>query len=103
MLQAQSLVYWTYKITTFRAVLQTTLRHQKQARKQQTFKTFSQKLQYNDNLNVTILQNNIKTAAAWICKLKALARHDLNTEIGNAEEMYIFYLFRNELCHKFRY
>ena len=53
----------------------------------------------NNDLNVTILQNNIKTAAApryhedkWICKLKTLAPHDLNTEIGDyAKEMYSFY------------
>ena len=51
-----------------------------------------------DDLNVTILQNNIKTAAArryhedkWICKLKTLAPNDLNTEIGDyAKEMYNF-------------
>ena len=53
----------------------------------------------NDDLNVTILQNNIKTASArryhvgkWICKLKTLAPHGLNTEIGDyAKEMYNFY------------
>ena len=51
-----------------------------------------------------MLQNNTKTAAARICKLKTLARHDLNTEIGiYAKAMYVFYLFNNELCHKFRY
>ena len=39
-----------------------------------------------NDLNVTKLQNNIKTAAAqkyyedkWICKLKILAPHGLNT------------------------
>ena len=50
-------------------------------------------------VNVTILQNNIKTAAArryheekWICRLKALALHGLNTKIGAyVEEMYNFY------------
>ena len=48
---------------------------------------------------VTILQNNIKTAAArryhedkWIGKLKYLAPHDLNTEIGDyVKKMYNFY------------
>ena len=49
---------------------------------------------------MTILQNNIKPAAAarryhedkWICKLKTLASHGLNTEIGDyAKEMYNFY------------
>ena len=52
-----------------------------------------------DDLNVTILQNSIETAAArryhqnkWICKLKTLAPHDLNVEIGDcAKEMYSFY------------
>ena len=52
-----------------------------------------------DDLNVTILQNNIETAAArryhegkWICKLKTLAPHDLNIEIGDcAKDMYNFY------------
>ena len=52
-----------------------------------------------DDLNVTILQNNTKTAATrryhedkWICKLKTLAPHGLNTEIGDyAKEMYNFY------------
>ena len=53
----------------------------------------------NDDLNVTILQNNIKTAAArryledkWICKLKPLAPDCFNTKIGDyAKEMYNFY------------
>ena len=52
----------------------------------------------NNDLNKTILQNNIKTAAArryhedkLICKLKTLAPHGLNTEIGDcAKEMYNF-------------
>ena len=52
---------------------------------------------YND-LNVTILQNNIKTVAAWryqegkgICKLKTLDPHGLDTEIGDyAKEIYHF-------------
>ena len=53
----------------------------------------------NNDLNVTILQNNIKIAAArryhedkWIWKLKTLAPHGLNTEIADyAKEMYNFY------------
>ena len=52
-----------------------------------------------DDLNVSILRNNIKTAAArryhenkWICKLKPLAPHGLNIEIDDyAKEMYNFY------------
>ena len=43
MFQAQGLIYWTYRGTTFRAFLQTSLRHQKQARQQRTCKTFSRK------------------------------------------------------------
>ena len=52
-----------------------------------------------NDLNKIILQNNIKTAAArryhedkWICKLRTLAPHGLNTETGEyAKEMYNFY------------
>ena len=52
-----------------------------------------------DDRNVTILQNNIKTAAPrryykdkWICKLKTLAPHGSNTETGDyTKEMYNFY------------
>ena len=62
-------------------------------------KHFHESHNLNNDLNVTILQNNIKTAAArryhedkWICKLKTLAPHGLNTEIGDyAKEMYNFY------------
>ena len=61
-------------------------------------KHFQKSHNLNNDLNVTILQNNIKTAAArrhhedkWICKLKTLAPHGLNTEIGDyAKEMYNF-------------
>ena len=42
----------------------------------------------NTNLNVTILQNDIKTASAqgyhedrWICRLKTLPSNELNTEL----------------------
>ena len=62
-------------------------------------KHFHESHNLNNDINVTILQNNIKTAAArryhedkWICKLKHLAPHGLNTEIGDyAKEMYNFY------------
>ena len=62
-------------------------------------KDFHDSHNLNDDLNVTILQNNIKTAAArrfhedkWICKLKTLAPHGLNTETGHyPKEMYNFY------------
>ena len=74
-------------------------------------KHFHKSHNLNDNLNVNILQNNIKTVAArryhkdtLNCKLKTLALHGLNTEIGDyVKEMYNFYLLSNELCHKFRY
>ena len=57
------------------------------------------KVTTNDNLTVTISQSNIKTATArryhegkYICKLKTLAPHGLNTEIGDyAKELYNFY------------
>ena len=53
----------------------------------------------NNDLKVTILQKNIKTAAVrrfhedkWICKVKTLASYGLNTEIGDyAKEMYNLY------------
>ena len=77
MFQTQGLIYWTYRRTTFRALLQTSLRRRKQARQQRTCKHFHENHNINDDLNVTILQNNIKTAAArryhedkWIYKLK---------------------------------
>ena len=62
-------------------------------------KDFHESHNLNNDLKVTILQNNIKTAAArryhedkWTCKLKTLARHSLNTEIGDyAKQMYNFY------------
>ena len=62
-------------------------------------KHFHESHNLNDDLNVTILQNNIKTAAArryledkWICKLKPLAPDCFNTKIGDyAKEMYNFY------------
>ena len=61
-------------------------------------KHFYESHNINDNLNVTELQNNIKIAAArryregkWICRLKTLVPHDLNTETGDyAKEMYNF-------------
>ena len=62
-------------------------------------KNFHELHNLNDDLNITILQNNIKTAVArryfedkWICTLKTLAPDVLNTEIGDyAKEMYNFY------------
>ena len=65
----------------------------------QLAKNFLENYNINDNLNVTILQYNIKIAAArrdheekWVCKIKTLVLHGLNTEIGDyAKEMYNFY------------
>ena len=64
----------------------------------QLSKHFHESRNLNDDLNVTILQNNIKTAATrryhedkWICTLKTLAPHGLNTKIyDNGKEMYNF-------------
>ena len=61
-------------------------------------KDFHENHDLSDTLNGTILQNNIKTAAARgyhkdksISKLKALAPHGLNTEINDcAKKMYHF-------------
>ena len=62
-------------------------------------KHFHENHNLSDHLNVTILENNIKTAVArryhegkWICKLTTLATNALNTEIGDyAKEMCNFY------------
>ena len=96
MFQAQGLKYWTYGRTTFRA-----LRYdiKKRSENSELAKHFHESHNLNDDLNVTILQNNIKTAAArryledkWICKLKPLAPDCFNTKIGDyAKEMYNFY------------
>ena len=59
-------------------------------------KQFQDNHDINDNLNVTILQNNIKNAAAqkyhegkWVCRPKPLALDRLNIEAGDcAKEMY---------------
>ena len=71
-------------------------------------KLFHESHNLNNDSNITILQNNIKIAAArryhedkWICKLKTLAPHIFNTDY--AREMYNFYQFSNELYHKFEY
>ena len=62
-------------------------------------KYFHESHNINDNLDVTVSKNNIKTVAAqkyhtdeWICTLKNLGPHDLSTAIGNyAKEMYNIY------------
>ena len=99
MFQAQGLIYWTYRRTTFRALLQKLVQHQKQTRQQRTCKHFHESCNINDNLNVNIIQNNIITAATrryhedkWICKLKTLAPYGLNSKTGGyAKEIYNFY------------
>ena len=62
-------------------------------------KHFNENHNLSNDFNVTLLQSNIKTAAArrhhenkCICKLKTLYPDGLNTEIGGyAKEMYNFY------------
>ena len=62
-------------------------------------KLFHESHSLNDDVNVTILQNNINTAVTrgyhednWICKLKTLALHGFNTKTGDyATEMYKLY------------
>ena len=62
-------------------------------------KHFHKSRSKSDSLNVTMSQSNIKTAVTrgyrwgkWIFKIKTLAPHDLNTEIGDyAKEKYNFY------------
>ena len=62
-------------------------------------KHFHESHNLNDDLDLSILQNNIKTTATrryhqdkWICKLKTLAPHGLNTETSDyAKEMYNSY------------
>ena len=82
-----------------------------QSDKSELAKYFRKSHNINGNLNVTILQNNIKTSGAQrylenkqICGLKTLALHCLNTEISNyAQEIYSFYLFSNKVCHNWLY
>ena len=62
MFEAQALIYQIYRGATFRALLQTLLQHQKQANNSELSKHFHESHTLNDIK--TILQNNIKTAAA---------------------------------------
>ena len=62
-------------------------------------KRFHQSRNVNDDLNATILQNNIRTSAAGrypedklMCRLKTLAQYTLNTETDDyTKEIYNFY------------
>ena len=62
-------------------------------------KHFHESHNINVNFNANILQNNFISEAArryhedkWICKLKTLAAHGLNTKVdGYAKEIYNFY------------
>ena len=95
MFQAQGLIYWTYRGTTFRALLRTSYDIKNRPDNSELVKHFHENHSLSDDLNVTILENNIKTAAArrypedkWICKLKTLAPNGLNTKTGDyAKEM----------------
>ena len=92
-------MYCTYRGTTFRAFLQTSYGIKNRPGNSELAKHFHDSHDLNDDLNVTILENNIKTASArrfhedkWICKLKTVAPNGLNTEIGDyAIEMHNFY------------
>ena len=77
MFEAQGLIYWTYRGgTTFKAFLQTSLHIKNRPDNSELAKHFHENHNLNDDLNVTILESNIKTATArryhedkWICKL----------------------------------
>ena len=92
MLQAKGLTYWTYRGTTSE-------HFPKHHYDIELAKHFHESNSINDNLNVTTLQSNVKTAAVqryhegkWICKLKKLAPDSLNTDVGDyAKEMCYFY------------
>ena len=86
MFQAQGLIYWRYRRTTSSALLKTRYYIKNRPDDSELAKYFNESHNLKDDLNVTILQNNIKTAAArryheskWICKLETLAPY---TEIG---------------------
>ena len=64
MFEAQALIYQIYRAATFRALLQTLLQHQKQANNSELSKHFHESHTLNDIKTISILQNNIKTAAA---------------------------------------
>ena len=80
MFPAIVVIHWTFRRTTFRVLLQHRYGIKSRAGNSELAKHFHESHNLNDDLNVTILQNNIKTAAArryredkWACKLKTLA------------------------------
>ena len=90
MFQAQSLVYWTNK----KQLLERFSKHCYDIKNKpvtsELAKYFHQSHNINDNINVTILQTNNKTAAArryreekWISRLKSTAPYGLNIETGD--------------------
>ena len=97
MFQAQGLIYRTYRETGRFSKHRYDIKNRRD--NSELAKHFHESHNLNNDLNVTILQNNIKTAAArryhedkWICKLKTLAPRGLKTEIVDyAKEMYNFY------------
>ena len=96
MFQVQGLIYRTYRGTTFSKHCYSI---KSSPDNRELAKHFHESHNLSNDLNVTILQNNIKTAAAqryhedkWICKLKTLAPHGLNSETGDyAKEIYNFF------------
>ena len=99
MFEAQSLIYWAYREHLSERFSRHRYDIKNRSDNSKLAKHFHECRNLIDDFNVTILQNNIKTAAArryhedkWICKLKTLAPHGLNTEIGDyAKEIYNFY------------
>ena len=99
MFQAQGLTYRTYREQLAERFFKHRYDIKNRPDNSELAKHFHESHNLNNDLNVTILQNNIKTAAArryhkdkWICKLKNLTPHGLNTEIGDyTKEMYTFY------------
>ena len=80
MFPARVVIHWTFRRTIFRLLLQHRYGIKSRAGNSELAKHFHKSHNLNDYLNVTILQNNVKTAAArryheykWICKLKTLA------------------------------
>ena len=87
MFPAKVVIHWTFRRTTFRVLLQHRYGIKSRAGNSELAKHFHESHNLDDDLNVTILQNNIKTAAArryhegkLIWKLETVAP---DTEIGD--------------------